>query len=116
MIEERIKELIRGMEEQNKLERITHESMRTYAEAQHKFLEKRQENFEKRTELGKMMSTLGKNIVLNTDGKTYCVSYSRKGGVAFIYEAITPKEADIAISVNKLQYGDTNHGQNSTPI
>ncbi len=115
MLEDKIKELVKGIDEQSQLEKIANESFRVHNDAQRKFVEKRQEIFVKRAELGKLMAPLGKNIVLDVNGKTYCVSYSRKGEVAFIYEAITPREADTQLAINKMKYGSQNQ-TNGTPI
>jgi hypothetical protein len=57
----------------------------------------------KKVELGKLIQGLASNVVLEINGKQYCLFYNIKNNRASIVPALSVKEAEIAISVNKLK-------------
>jgi len=61
-------------------------------------------------ELGKLIVPLQKNIVVEAGGKQYCVYYNKKYETAVITEMISAKEAEVRLSINKLEGATKSNG------
>jgi hypothetical protein len=59
----------------------------------------------KKENLGKIIAPLTKNIIVQIDGKIYCVFFNRKYGTASILEGLSVKDAETQIAINKMQNG-----------
>lgn len=102
MIEEIIVKILKLKEAENRSSELAEISKREYFESLTRQRSAKFECDKEQFALGKLISGLKTNIVCEVNGKTYCVHYNKKYERAFVVEAISPKEADIKLSVNKL--------------
>jgi hypothetical protein len=55
-----------------------------------------------KAQLGRVIAPLNKNIITEYNGKIYSIFYNRNYSTASIVTCISDKEADIELSLNKL--------------
>lgn len=103
MLEQKVKEIITKQEALNELERkIAEHDMGKQALLGEHYRAK-QELANDKLNLGKIISPISQNIIMEINNKIYCVFYNRKYNTAGIIEGVSTKDAEIKLCINKME-------------
>ena len=103
MLEQKVKAIIEKQEAFNELERkIAEYDMGKQALLSEHFKAKH-ELVNDKANLGKIIAPISQNIIMEVNNKIYCIFYNRKYGTAGILEAISAKDAELTLCVNKME-------------
>jgi hypothetical protein len=103
MLEQKVKEIITKQEAVNELERkIAEYDMGKQALLSEHF-KARNELANDKANLGKIIAPISQNIIMEVNNKVYCVFYNRKYGTAGVLEAVSVKDAELQLCINKME-------------
>ena len=103
MLEQKVKEIITKQEALNEIEKkIAEYDMGKQALLSKHFKARNELNNDK-LNLGKIIAPISQNIIMEINNKIYCVFFNRKYGTAGITEAISPKDAEIKLCIEKME-------------
>jgi len=101
MIEEKIEELFALNEKHHYIKEEVLSREKDLLKYNAELSEILRELYAKKAELGELLAPLKENILYEKDGKKYCIAHN-KNNIAFIILTVSPKEAEIKLSLIKL--------------
>jgi hypothetical protein len=103
MLEQKVKEIIIKQESLNEINKRIADCDMQKIGLMNELFKAKQEIASDKLNLGRIIAPITQNIIMEINNKIYCVFFNRKYGTAGIIEAVSAKDAEIKLCINKME-------------